>query len=130
MLARTCTWLFAVSSAFPVVASLLPPERRPPWLGGVDVAVAAALVVAVFAVSASAASRIGDLDRLEAHRLAPRVLALVPVLLAVFLAVGNRLDWTVLVVGLAWRAWLYLSVLPALAASRRAGFPTERLPQR
>src|SRR4051812_39859702 len=129
MLARTCTWLFVASSAFPVAASLLRPEHRPRWLGGADVAGAAALVPAVVAVRASAASPIGGGDRLEAQRLTPRVLALVPVLLAGFLVVGNRLDWTVLVVGLSWRAWLYLSVLPALAASRRTGFPTERLPQ-
>jgi hypothetical protein len=33
------------------------------------------------------------------------------------LLLGSRLDWTVLVVGLAWRAWLLRYTLPFLAAA-------------
>ena len=41
-------------------------------------------------------------------------------LLAVFLLVGDRVAWSILLPGLAWRAWLLVYVLPAwLAAWRR-----------
>ena len=38
----------------------------------------------------------------------------------------DRIDWTVLVVGLAWRGWLLLSVLPVLLVMRRLDWDVTR----
>jgi hypothetical protein len=53
-----------------------------------------------------------------------RGLAAVPlVLLAVFFVAAGAIKWDVLLVGLAWRAWLLVEVLPAAIAGWRAGSP-------
>ena len=45
-----------------------------------------------------------------------------PVLIAAYFVVGSRLNWTVLVIGLAWRIWLLLYSMPYLvAASQTSG---------
>jgi hypothetical protein len=52
-----------------------------------------------------------------------------PALLIVFFVVGERTDWRVLVIGLAWRGWLLLYTLPYLISAtrtRRAGESADR----
>ena len=39
---------------------------------------------------------------------------MIPVLLIGFFIAGDRIDWQVLIVGLAWRGWLLLYTLPYL----------------
>jgi hypothetical protein len=41
------------------------------------------------------------------------------VLLALFLIGRPHIKWDVLVVGLVWRGWLFVQVLPALVAALR-----------
>jgi hypothetical protein len=119
-LSQWCIALFALSSSFPIVASVTRVELRPGGLGYMDVGVAAMLVVAVAAVTAHGRPYIEDRDRLTAFRWTQRLLALIPLLLAGFFLAGDRVDWLVLVVGLAWRGWLFVQVTPSLAASLRA----------
>ena len=46
------------------------------------------------------------------------------VLLAIFFVAGSLVRWDILLVGLAWRAWLLMYTLPAtLALLRPAGRP-------
>jgi hypothetical protein len=114
---RACAALFALSTLFPVAASLRvgqPPLR---WLGIADVSVAALLVVLVMVVYARTRAAVRDRHRLAAHRVGQTVLGVVPVLLALFLVAGQRVDWTVLVIGLAWRGWLLLYSLPFIVAA-------------
>jgi hypothetical protein len=59
-----------------------------------------------------------DRHRLSAFRASQAIAGLVPALLAVYFFLGPRVNWTVWVIGLAWRAWLLLYTLPALAAAR------------
>ena len=116
LLARTCISLFALSSAFPIAAALLGDGRRPPWLGAADVAVAALLAVSAIMVAARARTLVGDRHRVAAFHTSQVVFATVPLLLAVFFIVGGRVDWAVLVIGLAWRGWLLLYTLPFVIA--------------
>jgi hypothetical protein len=51
------------------------------------------------------------------------VITVIPALLAAYFLFGTRVNWTVLVLGLAWRAWLFLYTLPFLTAGLRAGRP-------
>jgi hypothetical protein len=125
-LSRAVALLFVGSTMFPIVAGLLHMPQPPRWLGVADVIVAAVLAVAVIVASARYSSAVTDEEPVAAHRVSARVLAVVPVLLAVFLMTGNRLDWTVLVVGLAWRGWLLLSVLPVLLVMQRLEWDTTR----
>jgi len=116
VLARTCVGLFALSSAFPIAAALLGESRRPVWLGTADVAMAATLFVSAVMAAARARTHVTDQHRIAAYNTSQVVFASIPLLLAVFFIVGGRVDWTVLVVGLAWRGWLLLYTLPFLIA--------------
>ena len=116
-LGRACVALFVVSALFPIAAIVRvgqPPLR---WLGIADVAVAALLVVVAMVVAARARRSVQDSHRLAAHRIGLTVIGAIPLLLALFLVAGQRFDWTVLVIGLAWRGWLLLYLLPFIVAS-------------
>ena len=56
-------------------------------------------------------------DRLEAFRISQIVVGAIPVLLGLCFVVGSRVNWTVLVIGLAWRGWLFLYSAPYLIAA-------------
>ena len=114
-LARICVGLFALSAAFPVVAGALNRPYPILWLGIADVVVAAALFLAAAILASRARDAVTDRHRLAAFRPTQWVAALIPILLVAFFFAGPRLDWTVLVIGLAWRAWLLLYTLPFLA---------------
>lgn len=116
-LRAACATLFAVSTAFPIVASLLP-GGAPRWLGVADVAVAAALVaVSLVLVSKYPESARGPnaVTALAVLRGAATAFLL---LLVVFFLAGDALAWHVLLPGLAWRGWLFALALPAWLASR------------
>jgi len=115
--ARACLPLFLVSAAFPVAASLL--DRPSRWLGLLDVAVAALFVCVALTLGIRYRERIETVDRAAAVEASQLILAVVPLLLALFFIVGDRLNWNALVIGLAWRVWLLLYVLPAFMAARR-----------
>ena len=55
--------------------------------------------------------------RVRALHVAQSVALIIPVLLGVFFLAGNRIDWQVLVIGLAWRGWLLLYTLPSLISA-------------
>jgi hypothetical protein len=108
--------LFAVSSAFPMVASVLRPDPAPGWMGVLDVVLAFALVVAgAFLVSRK--PRDFDAHIVEAAFRAYRGLAnVLLLLLALFFVIGDAIQWSILLPGLAWRAWLLVLVLPSWIA--------------
>ncbi|MDP9322267.1 MAG: hypothetical protein M3P13_01425 [Acidobacteriota bacterium] len=113
-LGRLCFLLFAVSTAFLVVAGVRNTETPSRWLGLADVGVAALLVTVAFTVASRARSKVSDTDRLIAFRVSQALLSVIPVLLIAFFIAGDRINWQVLIVGLAWRGWLLLSTLPYL----------------
>ena len=76
-----------------------------------------ALVVTAMAVASRTRLGVSDAHRLAALRVTRAVVNVIPVLLIVFFLAGPRVDWTVLVVGLAWRGWLLLYTLPFLMAA-------------
>ena len=64
------------------------------------------------------ASRTGhamsEADLASGFRLVRSVAYGIPCLLALFFLAGSRVNWQVMVVGLAWRAFLLVMVSPAL----------------
>jgi hypothetical protein len=125
-LGRTYACLFAVSTAFPVAASLLPAEAVSRAIGILDVVVALALVITGFyLVSVTAAPDDVRADRAVAWY---RVTGAVPlVLLVVFFLAGSHVRWDVLLPGLAWRGWLLMYSLPAMLGTLRPPDSKERL---
>jgi hypothetical protein len=113
-LGRLCILLFAVSTAFPVVAGFRNTDTPSRWLGLADVGVAAVLLGVAFTVVSRARSRVSNDDRLIAFRVSQSLFSVIPVLLTGFFVAGDRIDWQVLIVGLAWRGWLLLYTLPYL----------------
>jgi hypothetical protein len=113
-LGRVCVLLFAISTAFPVVAGFRNTGTPSRWLGLADVGVAALLLTVVFTVAGRVRTRVSDDDRLIAFRVSQALFSVIPVLLVVFFIAGDRIDWQVLIVGLAWRGWLLLYTLPYL----------------
>ena len=112
--------LFVISTAFPVVASVLR-NPAPRWLGIADVAVAALLVCQGFLIAARGSAKADP----GVQDLSLRVLRgganLFLVLIVVFFLAGHRVKWDILLPGLAWRAWLFVWALPgALALWRRS----------
>ena len=69
------------------------------------------------AVASKTRHVVSDRDRLSALRITRAVVNVIPVLLLVFFLAGTRVDWTVPVIGLAWRGWLLIYTLPFLAAA-------------
>lgn len=115
-LARVCVGLFAFSTAFPVTAGVLNRGRPSLWLGLADVAVAAMLFFAAAVLATRVRSSVTDRHRLDALRATQWVIGVIPLLLVAFFLAGPRVDWTVLVIGVAWRSWLLIYSLPFLAA--------------
>jgi uncharacterized protein YybS (DUF2232 family) len=111
--------LFAFSTLFPIVAGVWNVATPPRWLGVADVVFAVLLLVSAFTVVNRAKPAVSDVHRVAALRFSQVVLNAIPLLLVLFFLLGDRVAWTVLVIGLAWRAWLLLYVLPFLVASWR-----------
>jgi hypothetical protein len=108
--------LFIVSSSFPVAASVLRLDPAPRWLGVADVVVAFALVVVGMVIVSKKPTNF-DAHAVEIAFRAYRILAnALLFLFALFLVIGDSIDWNILLPGLAWRAWLLVLVLPSWIA--------------
>lgn len=116
-LGRASVALFVVSAIFPIAGGLFVAKSPPRWIGIADVILAAALFGLTAVVVARGRRSVADHHRLAALRVSQAVLGAVPVLIAVYFIVGSRLNWTVLVIGLAWRIWLLIYSLPFLVAA-------------
>ena len=117
--AKRCAALFVLSTLFPIVAGFWNVAQPPRWLGVADVVVAALLLFSAFTLVNRAKSAVTDSHRVAALHISQMALTVIPLLLVLFFLLGDRIAWTVLVIGLAWRAWLLLFVLPFLVAAWR-----------
>ena len=116
-----CISLFAVSSLFPLVAGVTPLVQRFPPVGPADGIIAFALVGGAIALISMTRTLVTDQHRLDAFRMMRAAASLIIVLLAAFFVAGDRIDWSVLIVGLAWRAWLFVYAAPNLLAALQYG---------
>jgi len=116
-LGRASVALFAVSTIFPIVGALFVASLPPRWIGIADVTVAAALFGLTAVVVARERRSVADHHRLAALRITQAVVGAAPVLIAVYFIAGSHLNWTVLIIGLAWRIWLLIYSLPFLLAA-------------
>ena len=110
--------LFSVSTAFPVMA-LFGPYGLPSEIGIVDLGVASIALVAGFTLESRARDLVSEADRATSWRVIRLGATAGLVLLAVFFVAPKALGWDVLIIGLVWRAWLLIWVLPSLVASLR-----------
>lgn len=105
--------LFAASTMFPVVAAVAQPDPSPLWAGMADVALAILTCACGFTIATRAGERFDDRVVRSAFLIYRGGATALLLLIGVFLVVGNRIGWHILLPGLAWRAWLLAWVLPA-----------------
>ena len=99
----------AISTLFPVIASVAQPAVVPRWIGAADVVLAGALAVGGFLLMRRRASAAPVPQAMS------RVLLQLPlVLLFLYFVAGSSIDWSILLPGLAWRLWLLGTVAPRL----------------
>jgi hypothetical protein len=107
--------LLVVSNAFPVAAGILI-GPAPRWMGLLDVVVAFALVCAGIGIAAKVPAGFSTRVIEASFRIYRSGSTLFLALLVVFFLVGDSIKWSILLPGLAWRAWLVAWVLPAALA--------------
>ncbi len=108
--------LFVVSTALPVIASLIPVEQFPAWLGIFDAALAAVVILLAGVLDWAGREQISTPTRLLSYRFYRGAASLPLILLVIFFVVGDQIRWDVLLAVLAWRAWVLLYSLPAALA--------------
>jgi hypothetical protein len=118
-LARASLALCAVSLVFPIAGGLFVASPPPRWLGLLDVVIAGAYFASAALVVARAQRRVADPDRITSLRVSQVIVGIIPVFLVGYFVVGGRVNWTVLVIGVAWRAWLLHYSMPSLIPALR-----------
>ncbi|MGQ0601938.1 MAG: hypothetical protein ACT4QE_09615 [Anaerolineales bacterium] len=113
--------LFGLSTLFPIVASLRDATQFPVWVGVVDVTLAFVLVGWLILAGALTQGKHDDTAERLSFCVALGAAQLLLVLLAIFFAAGDQVKWDVLLPGLAWRAWLLITALPAAFTLWRTG---------
>ena len=122
-LARLYVVLFLVSTAFPVAASLLREDDISRAMGVLDVTIALLLLVTGITIVSTKTPASTEADRRAVRWYRHAGTVPIALLLAFFLA-GSHVRWDILLIGLAWRAWLLMYTLPAtLALLRSEGRP-------
>ncbi len=110
--------LFVISTAFPILAALQN-DPAPTVLGILDVAGAALMVLLGFTIEALSRPAVTDAHRALAWWVLRGIAGSLLLLVVIFFVQPGLFRWEVLLVGLAWRAWLLVWVLPAVIASVR-----------
>jgi hypothetical protein len=105
-----------LSTLVPIWASLTPGEPHPAAavIDGVLVVLLVGLLCVLYVRNRTAVTR--D-DRANSFDIC-RWIASVPLLLFVIYALGVKLKWDVLLIGLGWRTWYLVTVLPFLVTIR------------
>jgi hypothetical protein len=113
--------LFAVSTLFPIGASLIPAGTLPRWIGWLDGVSAFVLVLVWAALDVRMRRHVTAEDEVAAARVQRQASLILLILLVMFFLAGDRIDWHVLLPGLAWRGWLFVYALPSVIRALRAG---------
>lgn len=100
---------YILSMVFLLTASLLGSDALPRWIGFLDVR----LVVTLLTTLALLWFRTGSTPNLYSRAWSYRVAIYVPTVLLLLMWLGSdRLIWSILLPGLAWRMWFLLYSLP------------------
>ena len=113
MLLRGIAGLFAVSSLFPMAASVIQVYRLPKWVGVVDVVVAVALVTMGMVIVSRKPTGFAAPVIASAFRIYRGLANSFLILLVLFFVAAETIRWSILLPGLAWRGWLLALVLPS-----------------
>jgi hypothetical protein len=105
--------LFGISLTFPLLASTLTPALFPQWFGVLDVAFAFAFMLTMALINAASGGQITQHTVHLSYRIYRGAASLLLVLLVIFFVAGDRIGWSILLPGLAWRMWLLVYFLPA-----------------
>jgi hypothetical protein len=108
--------LFSVSLCFPVVASVFTHVATYIWVGVLDGILAFAVMLVMIRIATRSRGRIDDHAERVSYRVYRRLVSIPLVLLIAFFVFGDLVKWDVLLIGLAWRMWVLLYILPAALA--------------
>lgn len=112
-LVRLAAALFGVSTLFPVVAAVAPEGWLPSWVGTVDVALAVALIILMLVLLSWAGQNIHSRVKQFSFEVYRVVASLLIVGLVAYFIFGDHIHWSILLVGVAWRAWVFVFSLPS-----------------
>ena len=113
--------VFCVSTIFPVVASLVRDAGSLPRIVGVmDGVIAFVLVGMAMILWSRTQGKVTKDAEAAAYRGYRVLMHVIIVLLVLFFLVGDRIAWTIGLVGIGWRSWLLLYTLPAWYAALQA----------
>ena len=120
-LAVVTATVFVISSIFPVVAGLSRRTDAFPRLWGIlDVAIAFVLVALALVITALFDREVNEEIKQVAYRSYRVFINAILVILVVFFLAGDRIVWTIVLPGLAWRAWLLFYAFPPWLAAFRS----------
>ena len=106
--------MFCVSTLFPLTAAVYPnAEGLPRVVGVLDGIIAFAVVIMAMVLHARTQGKVTKDDHAAAYRAYRVLMHAILGLLVVFFLLGDRIAWSILLVGLAWRAWLLVYTMPA-----------------
>ena len=111
--------LALISWIFPLVAGVVDFSIVPSWMGLLDVAFAAAYAGLGLFLLIRAGTNIAQPAIVDSYRIVQiGAFGIIILLVAFFLGATPR--WEVLLIGLGWRAWLAITVLPGVLSLWRA----------
>lgn len=111
--------LFAVSTLFPIVASVVNQSGRVMPIAGVfDVGIAL-ICFLLFVLLVVLVDKPTGQPELRISQRINEYLASIPLLLIALYFLGPGLNWEVLLIGLGWRFWLLAMVTPYLVTALR-----------
>ena len=120
--------VFCVSTIFPVVASLVRDAGSLPRIVGVmDGVIAFILVGMAMTLWSRTRGKVTKDAEAAAYRGYRVLMHVIIVLLVLFFLVGDRIAWTIGLVGIGWRSWLLLYTLPVWYAALRAAEESNHL---
>ena len=105
--------VFLISLAFPVTATLFTDTSVfPKWVGVVDVVLAFVIVILAFVLYGLAHSQVNKQIEEITYRAYRILIHGIFVLILIFFLFRERVIWINGLLGIAWRAWLLLYILP------------------
>lgn len=112
-LALAALVVFVISCMFPLVAGLgQDVTLLPDWWGAADVGLAFLVAVLTFVMIGLARGHIDPNVEAISYRAYRTLIHAVFAPIVLFLLLGNRVVWGQCLPGFAWRAWLFLYLLP------------------
>ena len=113
--------MFTISTLFPIIASVSSIKTIQTLLGTMDISIAV-LCFTGFYILTLVSNMERDIQFYQKVIRSYKNLNTIPLFLLLLFFIGVRINWNVLIIGLAWRMLLFAMVLPDLLSLLKPGF--------